>query len=179
MPGPIPLRMQQVHLGRGALGHLAINPTHDTPKAVYAGEHAAQESILLKRCPGDIWPGGTSYTYGCPRPILMYKHHHKQLILFHESITVAIVDIVRRWFTDRNARFPERMPLLEEEEKLLQVRYYGLIRYNLSMVKILTYCSGWIRKSQRVTSHITRQQLSGPGDQTSLLRTTRATKTFV
>ncbi|KAM3446412.1 hypothetical protein MY3296_009700 [Beauveria thailandica] len=120
MPGPIPLRMQQVHLGRGALGHLAINPTHDTPKAVYAGEHAAQESILLKRCPGDIWPGGISYTYGCPRPILMYKHHHEQLILFHESITIAIVDIVKRWFADRDARFPERMPLLEDEEKLLQ-----------------------------------------------------------
>lgn len=57
MPGPIPLRMQQVHLGRGPLGHLVVNPTDETLKAVYASEHAAQESILLKRCPADIWPG--------------------------------------------------------------------------------------------------------------------------
>ncbi|OAA76710.1 hypothetical protein LEL_06394 [Akanthomyces lecanii RCEF 1005] len=120
MPGPIPLRMQQVHLGRGPLGHLVVNPTDETLKAVYASEHAAQESILLKRCPADIWPGGTSYTYGCPRPILMYKRHHNQLVLFHESIVIAIADIVKRWFADKDARFPERMPLLKDEEELLQ-----------------------------------------------------------
>lgn len=121
MPGSIPLRMQQVHLGRGPQGHLAVNPAHDTPKTVYASEHEAQESILLKRCPADIWPGGTSYTYGCPRPILMYKRHHNQLVQFHESIVLAIVDIVKRWLTDKEARFPERMPLLKDEEQLLQV----------------------------------------------------------
>ncbi|ATY62170.1 taurine catabolism dioxygenase [Cordyceps militaris] len=120
MPGPIPLRMQQVHLGRGPLGHLAVNPSQDTPETVYASEHEKHESILLERCPADIWPGGTSYTYGCPRPILMYKRHHNQLVLFHESIIIAIVDIVKRWFTDGDARFPERMPLLKDEEELLQ-----------------------------------------------------------
>ncbi|XWW93964.1 hypothetical protein V2A60_001903 [Cordyceps javanica] len=120
MPGPIPLRMQQVHLGRGPLGYLVVNPSHKTPQDVYASEHERQESILLKRCPVDIWPGGTSYTYGCPRPILMYKRHHNQLVLFHESIVIAIVDIVKRWFADVDARFPERMPLHKDEEKLLQ-----------------------------------------------------------
>lgn len=122
MPGPIPIRMRQVHLGRGPLGHLAVNPTLAIPENVYANEHAAQEFILVEKCPSDIWPGGTSYAYGCPRPILMHKRHRNQLVLFHESVTIAIVDIVNRWLTDRDAKFQERMPLLEEEEKLLQVQ---------------------------------------------------------
>ncbi|OAA60859.1 hypothetical protein ISF_05898 [Cordyceps fumosorosea ARSEF 2679] len=132
MPGPIPLRMQQVHLGRGPLGHLAVNPACATPKAVYAAEHAAHESILLERCPADIWPGGTSYTYGCPRPILMYKRHHDQLVRFHESLIIAIVDIVKRWFSDQDARFPERMPLLKDEEQLLQWLDGQVVQGNLA-----------------------------------------------
>lgn len=51
----------------------------------------------------------------------MYKRHHNQLVLFHESIVIAIADIVKRWFSDKEARFPERMPLLKDEEELLQV----------------------------------------------------------
>jgi hypothetical protein len=35
-------------------------------------------------------------------------------------LTLAITDVVQRWWTDDTARFPQRMPLPKEEEKLLQ-----------------------------------------------------------
>jgi hypothetical protein len=39
----------------------------------------------------------------------------------HEALTAGITDIVERWWTDPEARFPERMPLEKQEKDLLKV----------------------------------------------------------
>lgn len=39
----------------------------------------------------------------------------------HEALVTAITDIVRRWWSDVDRRFPQRMPLKAEEEELLKV----------------------------------------------------------
>lgn len=70
-------------------------------------------------CPAYLWPKG-SYRAGCPRPILIGKNHQQQLESLHEALTIAITDIVGRWWTDRDAQFQERMPLEKEEEDLLR-----------------------------------------------------------
>lgn len=83
------------------------------------------ESCLLKLCRAETWHKG-SYTHGCPRPILITKHHQRQLEELHEALTLAITDIVQRWWTDDTARFPQRMPLPTQEEELLQVCYCSM-----------------------------------------------------
>ena len=47
----------------------------------------------------------------------------QQMQDIHEALTIAIVDIVQRWWTDTDARFPERMPLEKKEEDILKVRF--------------------------------------------------------
>ncbi|KAK3898125.1 Clavaminate synthase [Staphylotrichum tortipilum] len=70
-------------------------------------------------CPAEFWHKG-SYANGCARPILMAQHHQHQLEELHRALTLAITDVVERWWTDEAARLPQRMPLLKEEEELLQ-----------------------------------------------------------
>jgi hypothetical protein len=39
----------------------------------------------------------------------------------HEALTIAISDIVDRWWSDEDARLWEQMPLKKDEENLLKV----------------------------------------------------------
>lgn len=119
MAAPISERMRQIHIGLGPEGYLPVgDKTADSE--VFSQEQAAQEAFLLANCPPGIWPHG-SYQAGCPRPILISKGHNEQLTFFHCALMAAINDIVPRWWKDKDAKFPERMPLEEKEEELLQV----------------------------------------------------------
>lgn len=93
---------------------------YDAKKSVYAEEEVRFQASLLRRCPVELWPGGANKT-ACPRPILISREHQKQLEELHEALTAGITDIVERWWTDQEARFPERMPLEKGEEDLLRV----------------------------------------------------------
>ncbi|KAL2179287.1 uncharacterized protein P884DRAFT_180067, partial [Thermothelomyces heterothallicus CBS 202.75] len=90
-----------------------------TDAAIYRQEQDMHESCLLGLCPVEKWYKG-SYAAACPRPILVAKHHQEQLERLHRALTLAIVDIAQRWWSDPAAHFPLRMPLAEEEEELLQ-----------------------------------------------------------
>ncbi|KAF1996084.1 hypothetical protein P154DRAFT_499105 [Amniculicola lignicola CBS 123094] len=74
---------------------------------------------LLRFCPAELWPE-SSYAAGCPRPILVDQYHQQQLQILHRALTISLKDIVQRWWTDDEARFPERMPLEKKEEDLLK-----------------------------------------------------------
>jgi hypothetical protein len=106
--------LKQIHLGSKTL-----NP--DSNGYDYAQEHAKSEAALLAMCAQHLW-FKDSYKAVCPRPILIGEHHQKQMEVLHESLTAALVDIAQRWFSDEEARFPERMPVEPEEEDLLRVR---------------------------------------------------------
>ncbi|KAF7557975.1 hypothetical protein G7Z17_g267 [Cylindrodendrum hubeiense] len=110
--------LQQIHIG---LNHPSYEPVahYETKNTTYALEHDKLEASLLGRCPAHLWPHD-SYNTACPRPILINKHHQQQLDELQEALNAAIVDIVQRWWSDRYARFPERMPLEKREEELLQ-----------------------------------------------------------
>lgn len=75
---------------------------------------------MLEACAAHLWHKG-SYSAVCPRPILIEEHHQEQLEDLHLALTTAIADIVQRWWTDEEARLPERMPLEPEEEEHLRV----------------------------------------------------------
>ena len=51
----------------------------------------------------------------------MSEQHIKDLKELHEALALAINNIVKRWWRDEEAAFPERMPLDEHEESLLKV----------------------------------------------------------
>jgi len=116
-PGPLG-HLQQINLNIGPNGYQPITSQPDY--GLYSRQHDALQANLLRRCPEHLWHNG-SYAAGCPRPILVTDHHQLQLQQLHEALTTALADIVPRWFTDHEARFPERMPLKKEEEELLQV----------------------------------------------------------
>ena len=112
------------------LTHIFVGPgadvapvSHNMDVTAFAREEAQLQESVLKLCPADRWYHG-SYTLGCPRPILVGDHHRQQMQHLHEALTVAITDIVQRWWSDKKARFPERMPLEAREEELLQVSTY-------------------------------------------------------
>lgn len=59
--------------------------------------------------------------YMTPSPILVSDRFLEDLREFHDALAIALSNIVARWFTDREAGFPKRMPLEQHEEDLLQV----------------------------------------------------------
>ncbi|KAF5641773.1 multidrug transporter [Fusarium tjaetaba] len=108
----------QVHIGDGD-GNVQQISQQNLDVTSFSGEEARFQEKLLKLCPANLWHKA-SYTAGCPRPVLVGQHHQRQLKDLHEALTAAITDVVQRWWSDRDARFPERMPLEAKEEELLQ-----------------------------------------------------------
>ncbi|KAM0814382.1 hypothetical protein AB5N19_00172 [Seiridium cardinale] len=110
-------KLTQIHLTADGHGYRLVTGSDKT--SVCALEEAEQRNVLLQSCPPEIWPQD-SYATGCPRPVLVSKHHQQQLQDLYESLTVAITDIVQRWWTDHDALFPKRMPLDKGEEEILR-----------------------------------------------------------
>lgn len=78
------------------------------------------DQSLVRSCPVDQFPAGFLST-GCPYPILVTQGHLERLEEFHVALDLAITSIVERWWSDVDARFPQRMPLEAYEEQVLQV----------------------------------------------------------
>ncbi|KAJ5253430.1 hypothetical protein N7505_012093 [Penicillium chrysogenum] len=72
----------------------------------------------LSNC-SSSWPA-ESLDASCPYPVLTTQRHDNDMRNLHLALKSAIEDIIKRWWTDREARFPLRMPLESEEEDLLR-----------------------------------------------------------
>lgn len=114
---PTQLQQVQAHPDKDKY---ALVASYDADNAAYAQEHRAAKSGLLDLCPAKMWHNN-SYSTFCPRPILITQQHQQRLRDLHSGLGLALTDIVERWWTDAEARFPERMPLEPKEEALLQV----------------------------------------------------------
>ncbi|KAE8349285.1 hypothetical protein BDV28DRAFT_163716 [Aspergillus coremiiformis] len=110
--------LQQVHLGIAPNGYEPVT-AYQGDQSIYSEEHGKVQASLLRFCPAHLWYKGSNET-SCPRPILVTNQHLEQLERLHRALTLAVTDIVNRWWIDGDARFPERMPLPKEEEDLLQ-----------------------------------------------------------
>ncbi|WEW61322.1 hypothetical protein PRK78_006812 [Emydomyces testavorans] len=95
-----------------------LHPFH-ADSSTRAEENLRLESHLLRLYPRESWPK-ECYRAACPHPILLHPQHHQSLQALHEALTLAVTNIVERWWTDTAARFPERMPLEPHEEDLLR-----------------------------------------------------------
>ncbi|THC96584.1 hypothetical protein EYZ11_003924 [Aspergillus tanneri] len=111
-------QLQQIHLGVSPHGYEPVT-SYEGDASIYSKEHETVQATLLRFCPAHIYYKGSNEA-SCPRPILVTIQHLQQLERFHGALTAAISDIVERWWTDVDARFPERMPLEREEEDLLR-----------------------------------------------------------
>lgn len=120
---PTQLQQVQAHPDKDKY---ALVASYDADKATYAQEHRAAKSGLLDLCPAKMWHN-SSYSTFCPRPILITQQHQQTLKDLHSGLVLALTDIVERWWTDAEARFPERMPLESKEEALLQVGIVQLL----------------------------------------------------
>ncbi|KAF9873892.1 hypothetical protein CkaCkLH20_08626 [Colletotrichum karsti] len=110
-------QLVQVCLG-SAPGIFASATSQNLSPSFLGNEEIKFRNKLLNLCPENLWHNG-SYAAGCPRPILVGNHHLQQMQDLHEALTIAIIDIVQRWWIDTQAQFPQRMPLQPEEEELL------------------------------------------------------------
>ncbi|KAJ5641479.1 hypothetical protein N7490_005479 [Penicillium lividum] len=110
--------LHQIHIGPD-FGTNDLVKDCETDSSVYLRNQESLEKTLLTLCPRRLWPIDSN-TCMSPRPILVTKEHQEQLSEVHDALTVAVSDIVDRWWTDKEARFPERMPLEKKEEELLR-----------------------------------------------------------
>lgn len=75
----------------------------------------------LEKCsPQETWAGDL-HLRSAPYPILGNVAHQHQAAELSEALVLAITNVVQRWWSDVDARFPERMPVDPMEERLLQV----------------------------------------------------------
>ncbi|KAF2827753.1 hypothetical protein CC86DRAFT_289304 [Ophiobolus disseminans] len=121
----------------------------DTNDAVLARQYEKLRASLLDMCPAHLWHKD-SYRAGCPMPILISRLHQQQLETLQEALTIAINDIVGRWWSDLGARFPERMPLEKEEEELLKWIDLQVSKGNLQK---FSQCMGSWRPDFLVENH--------------------------
>ncbi|KAL4786817.1 Clavaminate synthase-like protein [Aspergillus varians] len=118
MKPPTSTRYRQVYAPLKGDTYYSISSC-DVEKTTYASDHQALRSRLVELCSAELWYGA-SYKNSCPRPILITPEHDQKVKDLHCALVLTITDIVGRWWIDKNARFPERMPLEAEEEGLLR-----------------------------------------------------------
>ena len=119
--------------GSGHFRQLSLSLTRQTGKLMTVrdadGEarqldHDELQDILHTLSP--VWPHGFDVK-ACPHPFVVPPAQLWRLEKVHGLLSSAITNIVERWWTDVEARFPERMPLEKAEEETLKVTFNHLM----------------------------------------------------
>ena len=134
-------------------------------------EQEAFKDVLSRLLSKEYWAKAI-FNQSSPNPIVISKGHQRQLSELHTSLVLAIVDIVERWWTDDDARFPERMPLEAQEEELLQVCRSLLLFPPLKVPTLIVRFSGW--KDNDPAWCARTRSVSVPGDQIFFWRLIRS-----
>ncbi|KAI4219789.1 MAG: hypothetical protein LQ349_008255, partial [Xanthoria aureola] len=66
-----------------------------------------------------VWPHAFDIK-ACPHPLIVTQSQLFRLEKVHQLLSSAITNIIERWFSDGEARFPDRMPLEPLEEDTLK-----------------------------------------------------------
>jgi hypothetical protein len=78
-----------------------------------------------------------------PYPLLVSQDQVLHLGKFNDALTHAIDSIVERWWTDREAAFPQRMPLGSVEEDLLRVSVLLILLRGNRLMNV----AQWVQKA--------------------------------
>ncbi|RAK79541.1 uncharacterized protein BO72DRAFT_476137 [Aspergillus fijiensis CBS 313.89] len=118
MKSPASELLHQVHVFRGG-GQFQPIASFDPSKATYMEDQEAIQENLLRLCSRNSWHKSSRSAF-IPRPIAVSAVHQRRWKDLNEALVLAITDIVERWWTDTESRYPERMPLEPAEEELLR-----------------------------------------------------------
>ncbi len=93
------------------------------PAASASEEQRKSDLETIRQAAVDISPDWTSefHTRFCHSPLYVPPSHLHEIRELQEALGKAIVSIVDRWWTDKEADFPHRMPIRQYEEDLLKV----------------------------------------------------------
>lgn len=130
----------QIHLERGPNGFQEVSTVQAQP-SLYQWENESMVAKLMRLCPPRLWPHG-SYNNSCPRPILVNIRHELMLSELHTALTLSLTDIVDRWWSDKAAKFPDRMPLNFMEAAVVKVskRSFSIFSSILAVNKVHAAC---------------------------------------
>lgn len=121
--------MRQICLSKSLDDGTLVLPT-DADALVRKRERLVVQSSLEASCGRSLWPKDSHLAFS-PHPMVMTERHNASVEAIHEALVLAITNIVERWWTDSDAKFPQRMPLESQEETLLQVGIF-LLHYLVS-----------------------------------------------
>lgn len=110
-------KIRQVSLGLSIQAGELVDAEKASDATRMADFHAMQAS-LLSSC--SEWLYNTRLQ-GCPHPMVVPQPQLDSIETLHTLLCSAITNIVERWWTDEEARFPQRMPLESYEEDILRV----------------------------------------------------------
>ncbi len=110
-----------------SLRQISLSLSHHADKLVAAAvadkEKRKEDMLTMQESLLNSSSGWLSEVYlrACPYPILIPRSKLHGLRNLHKILSIAITNIVERWWTDKEAHFPERMPLEKHEEEVLRV----------------------------------------------------------
>lgn len=111
--------MQQICLN--ASNHAALITPTEVGHSERVRDREAYTTSILQSNPASVWPEGSITSHSHPM-LVNVEDHIGQIKDLQEALTLAIVNIVGRWW-DPETDFPGRMPLEPYEEDLLKVNY--------------------------------------------------------
>lgn len=117
--------MRQICLSESQDGGRLVFPS-EADARVRTEEKSVVERSLEASCSRNLWPKDSHLSFS-PHPMVVNEWHNTRVQAIHEALVLAITNIVERWWTDHEARFPERMPLEPQEESLLRVSLLSLV----------------------------------------------------
>ncbi|KAJ5813813.1 uncharacterized protein N7503_000563 [Penicillium pulvis] len=108
--------MQQICLD--ASNHAALITPTEVGHSERVRDREAYTTSILQSNPASVWPEGSITSHSHPM-LVNVEDHIDQIKDLQEALTLAIVNIVGRWW-DPETDFPSRMPLEPYEEDLLK-----------------------------------------------------------
>ncbi|KAJ5100508.1 hypothetical protein N7456_006560 [Penicillium angulare] len=94
-------------------------PVSQTDQATRVQARELYQSRLRDLSRGAQCALGSAYPFS-PHPVNLATDILQELRQLHEALDVAVTNIVDRWWTDKEADLPSRMPLEPQEVELLQ-----------------------------------------------------------
>ncbi|KAJ9489477.1 hypothetical protein VN97_g3799 [Penicillium thymicola] len=112
------MRIQQISLAAAISAKDPVSP-QQIDQATRAQERKTFQASLESSAQTEHSSLVSLYSFS-PHPLLLSHQQLLQLKQFNVALSIAITNIVERWWTDEEAGFPLRMPLDPHEDSLLQ-----------------------------------------------------------
>ena len=122
-------KIRQISLGMSIQAGELVD-AEKAPEATRMADFHTMQASLLSSCSEWLY---NTHLQGCPYPMVVPQPQLDSLEKLHALLCSAITNIVERWWTDEEARFPKRMPLESYEEDVLRVSLDVFLQTRISV----------------------------------------------